>query len=149
MTRFVPAYAERLMATAAAAALIPSGAKVAMGLGASQPPAILKAIADRAEAGEVDDLRLYYLLSTSIAGDTVLRYELLDRIHPYSLFHGAIERAVEALARDDGRPNPLQFLPIGPIQSPVLFVLDVPMLAYCLGGLLRLYRQRADVVLGV
>lgn len=118
MTRFVPAYAERLMTAAAAAALIPSGAKVAMGLGASQPPAILKAIADRAEAGEVDDLRLYYLLSTSIAGDTVLRYELLDRIHPYSLFHGAIERAVEARARDEGRPNPVQFLPTGFQQTP-------------------------------
>ena len=38
---------------------------------------------------------------------------------------------------------------IGHIQYPVLLVLDVPMLAYCLGGLLRLYRQRADVVLGV
>ena len=45
--------------------------------------------------------------------------------------------------------NPAQVFPIGHIQYSVLFVLDVPMLAYCLGGLLRLYRQRADVVLGV
>ncbi len=125
MNRFAAAYAERLRTAAEAAALIPSGAKVAMGLGASQPPAILKAIADRAEAGEVDDLRLYYLLSTSIAGDTVLRYELLDRIHPYSLFHSAIERAIAARAEAEGHPNPVQFLPTGFQQTPRLLCQEV------------------------
>ena len=48
-------YAERLTTPQAAAALIPSGAKVAMALGVGQPPALLKALADRAEADEVED----------------------------------------------------------------------------------------------
>ncbi|MFY7948183.1 MAG: hypothetical protein ACOVRP_03115, partial [Gemmatimonas sp.] len=39
-----------------------------------------------AARGEVEDVNLYYLLSTAIAGDTVLRYELMDRIRPWSLF---------------------------------------------------------------
>ena len=64
-------YAERLKTPDQAAALIRSGAKVAMGLGVSQPPALLKALAERAERGEVEDVNLYYLLSTAIAGDTV------------------------------------------------------------------------------
>ena len=75
-------YAERLKTPDQAAALIASGAKVVMGLGASQPPALLKALADRAERGEVEDVNLYYLLSTAIAGQTVLRDELMGRIRP-------------------------------------------------------------------
>lgn len=111
-------YAERLMSAAEAAALIPSGARVAMGLGFSQPPAILAALADRARAGQVDDVSLYYLLSTGIAGQTVLTDELMGRIRPMSLFHSAIERGLEARARAAGRPNPVTFIPTGFQQTP-------------------------------
>ncbi len=65
MTDFAALYAERLTTPEAAAALIPSGAKVAMALGVGQPPALLKALADRAEARQVGDVNLYYLLSTA------------------------------------------------------------------------------------
>ena len=40
MTDFAVQYAERLMSPAVAAALIPSGARVAMALGVGQPPAL-------------------------------------------------------------------------------------------------------------
>ncbi|WP_395651616.1 hypothetical protein [Brevundimonas sp.] len=49
---------ERLPRAAEAPALIPSRAKVAIALGVGQPPALLKATADRPEAGQVKDLRL-------------------------------------------------------------------------------------------
>ncbi len=110
-------YRARLTTPAEATALIPSGAKVAMGLGIAQPPALLKALADRAEAGAVGDLNLYYLLSTSIAGDTVLRYELTDRIRPYSLFHGPIERALDKRGEAEGR-RAVWFVPTGFQQAP-------------------------------
>jgi len=110
-------YRSRLMTADQAVALIPSGAKIAMGLGVSQPPALLRALADRAAAGNVADVRLYYLLSTAIAGDTVLRYELRDRIRPVSLFHSAIERALDARAAAEGQP-PVAFLPTAFSQTP-------------------------------
>lgn len=113
-------YAQRLMSAAEAAALIPPGARVAMGLGFSQPPALLAALADRARAGQVDDVRLYYLLSTGIAGQTVLADELMGRIRPMSLFHSALERGLEARARAAGRPNPVTFVPTGFQQVPRL-----------------------------
>ena len=113
-------YTERLMSAADAVALIPSGARVAMGLGFSQPPAILAALAERAAAGQVDDVSLYYLLSTGIAGGTVFRDELMGRIRPMSLFHSAIERGLEARARAAGRPNPVTFIPTGFQQVPRL-----------------------------
>ncbi len=118
-------YAERLKTPDEAAALIVSGAKVAMGLGVSQPPALLKALAERAERGEVEDVNLYYLLSTAIAGDTVLRYELMDRIRPWSLFHSAVERRLEQRAFEEGRPSPVQFIPTGFQQSPRLLCDEV------------------------
>jgi itaconate CoA-transferase len=91
----------------------------------SQPPALLKALAERAERGEVEDVNLYYLLSTAIAGDTVLRYELMDRIRPWSLFHSAVERRLEQRAFEEGRPSPVQFIPTGFQQSPRLLCDEV------------------------
>ena len=78
------------------------------------------------EGGEVEDVNLYYLLSTAIAGQTVLRDELMGRIRPWSLFHTAIERGLEQRARDAGRPNPVQFIPTGFQQSPRLLCDEVP-----------------------
>ena len=117
-------YAERLMSPAAAAALIPSGARLAMALGVAQPPALLKALADRAEANEVGDVNIYYLLSTAIAGDTVLRYELTDRLRPHSLFHGAIERKLEARGIEEGR-RAVWFVPTGFQQTPNVLTRDI------------------------
>jgi len=125
MTDHAAAYADCLTTPDAAAALIPSGAKIAMALGAGQPPALLKALADRAEAGAVDDLRLYYLLSTPIAGETVLRYELMDRIHPHSLFHSAIERRLEQRAHEEGRSGVVQVVPTGFQQTPRMLCQEV------------------------
>ena len=75
-------YQSKLTSPAEAVSAIPPGSKLSMGLYAAEPPALLKALADRAAAGEVDDLRLYHYETARIAGDTVLRYELNDRIHP-------------------------------------------------------------------
>ncbi|WP_312144932.1 acetyl-CoA hydrolase/transferase C-terminal domain-containing protein [Brevundimonas sp.] len=117
MTQYAAPYSERLMSPAAAAALIPSGARIAMALGVGQPPALLKALADRAEAREVGDINIYYLLSTAIAGETVLRFDLTDRLRPHSLFHGAIERRLEAQGVEAGR-QAVWFVPTGFQQTP-------------------------------
>lgn len=124
MTQYAAPYAERLMSPAAAAALIPSGAKVAMALGVGQPPALLQALADRAEAREVGDVNIYYLLSTAIAGETVLRFDLTDRLRPHSLFHGAIERRLEAQGVEAGR-QAVWFVPTGFQQTPNVLTREI------------------------
>lgn len=88
-------YRDRVMAPDAAAALIPDGARICMALGVAQPPALLEAMARRAAAGGIVDASLYYLLSTAIAGQSVLRRELNDRLRPMSLFHSGVERALD------------------------------------------------------
>ena len=92
------AYYDRLMTPAQAVAIIPDGSRICMGLGVAQPPALLEALARRAAAGTIEGASLYYLLSTAVAGQTVLRRELNARLRPMSLFHSAIERALDVEA---------------------------------------------------
>lgn len=124
MTDFTALYADLLKTPQEAAAMIASGSKLAMGIGIAQPPAILDALAKRAEAGEVSDVNLYYMLSMKVAADTVLRYEVTDRIRPYSLFHGANERKLEQKGRDQGRQG-VWFIPSGFQQVPQVLIEDV------------------------
>ena len=112
-------YRRKLMSAEQAAALIPDGARLAMGLGVAAPPALLRALADRAEAGAVSDLRLYYMLATSIAGETVLRHPLRDRIRAMSLFHGVCERALDQTGLAHALPD-VDLVPAAFSQVPAL-----------------------------
>jgi itaconate CoA-transferase len=110
-------YQQRLMPAAQAVGLIPDGAKIAMGLAIAQPPALLRALAARAAVGGVSGLRVYYLLSTGHAGDSILRYDLRDLIRPMSLFHGGIERALDVRAAAEGAA-PVDVIPTSFSQTP-------------------------------
>ncbi len=116
-------YRPRTMTAAEAVALIPSGAKVAVGLGVAQPPALLQALADRARAEAGFRVSLYYLLSTPPAAPA-LRTELRDRIRPVSLFHSAIERGLDAEALQAGL-EVVDFMPTAFSQVPHLLCQQV------------------------
>lgn len=103
-------YRAKLRTAAEAAALIPPGAKVAMGLAAGQPQAILAALADRARDGAVADVRFYYLLCTGIAGGSVFDFDLRDRLIPMSYFHGGVERALDKRCTAEGL-GPVEVVP--------------------------------------
>lgn len=85
-------YKSKLKTAAEAVAIIPSGTKLSMGMAMGQPPALLAALATRARNGQVEGLRVYYFEATSIAGKTILDYDLNDRIQPYCMFVTAAER---------------------------------------------------------
>jgi itaconate CoA-transferase len=101
---------------AQAAALIPPRAKLVMSLVVSEPPALLAALADRARAGTLESIELYYLLSGPAAA-CALRTDLRPVIKPMSLFHGRTERGLDAEARAAGLP-PIDFIPTAFSQSP-------------------------------
>ena len=88
-------YRTLLTSAETAVTMIPSGAKVAMPLAAGQPPALLAALAERARARVVEDVRLYYLLCAGVAGKSVFDFELRDLIVPMSYFHSGVERALD------------------------------------------------------
>ncbi|MGF7055347.1 itaconate CoA-transferase [Bosea sp. OAE752] len=118
-------YASKLTTPEQAVAAIPSGSRLSMGMFAAEPPALLKALADRAAAGEVGDLRIYYYETAKIAGDTVLRYELNDRIKPYSMFVTGVERAlIQRGMEDDGR-KVVNYVPSNFHQAPRLLTDEI------------------------
>jgi itaconate CoA-transferase len=104
-------YQSKLTTPSQAVATIPSGSKLSMGMAMTEPPALLRALADRAAAGGIQDLKVYYMESTSIAGQTILRYELNDRIHPYCLFVSAVERALIKRGAEDGGRKVVGYVP--------------------------------------
>ena len=104
-------YQSKLTTPELAVATIPWGSRLSMGMFAAEPPALLKALADRAAAGAVGDLRLYYYESARIAGDTVLRYELNDRILPYCMFIAGAERALIKRGMEDGGRKVVSYVP--------------------------------------
>jgi itaconate CoA-transferase len=113
-------YQSKLTTPAEAVGRIASGATLSMGMAMTEPPALLEALADRAAAGKVADLKIYYFESTRIAGETILRYELTDRIHPYCMFVTAVERALIKKGEQDGGRKVLAYVPSNFSQSPRL-----------------------------
>jgi itaconate CoA-transferase len=118
MMDFRSIYESKLTTPKAAVGRIASGVNVSMGMAMTEPPALLKALADRAAAGRVDNLKLYYFESTRIAGETVLRYELTERIQPYCMFVTDVERALIKRGEQDGRKKVLTYVPSNFSQSP-------------------------------
>ena len=113
-------YQSKLTTPADAIERIASGATLSMGMAMTEPPALLTALADHAAAGNVKDLKIYYFESTRIAGETVLRYELTDRIHPYCMFVTAVERALIKKGMADGGRKVLTYVPSNFSQAPRL-----------------------------
>lgn len=112
-------YAARLTTPAEAVSHIASGDRVAMGMALAEPPALLQALAARAEADEIDEVRLYYFHSTPHAGASVLRYELMDRIRPHCFFLGPVERMLAERGAAEGRKT-IWFVPGAFSQAPRL-----------------------------
>ena len=97
-------YRSKLVSAEAAVAQIGSGAHISMGMAAAEPPALLKALADRVESGALDDLKLWYFHSLPHAATTLLRYELLDRVRPRCMFLSPVERALVVRGEAEGWP---------------------------------------------
>ena len=119
-------YRSKLTTAEAAAGLIPSGAHISMGMAAAEPPALLKAVAERIEAGALTDLKLWYFHSLPHAATTVLRYELLDRVRPHCMFLSPVERALIARGEAEGK-RPIEFVPTAFSESSRLLSERVPI----------------------
>jgi itaconate CoA-transferase len=118
-------YQSKLTTPEQAVAAIPSGSKFSMGMAMAAPPAILKALADRAAAGNVEGLRVYYFEANKIAADTILRYELVDRIQPYCMFLSGTERALIKRGVEDGGRKVVNFVPNNFHQTPRLMIDEI------------------------
>lgn len=108
---FAKQYRAKLRTASEAAQLVRSSTAISMGMAVAEPPALLAALAERVEAGDLSDIQLWYFHSMEAAGRTLLRPDLLDRVRPHCMFLSAIERALLA-AWDGLPPSPIEFVPV-------------------------------------
>ena len=105
---------------------VTSGSSVAIGQAASQPRALLGALAARAGRGEIDRVKLYYFHAETPMANTVLRYELMGRLQPYSMFLQRPERELIKRGEQDGR-KVVFFVPTSFSGSVRLFAESIPV----------------------
>src|ERR1700739_4547231 len=99
---FKTKYKSKRTDSATAVAQIASHSTVAIGQAVSQPPSLMRALASRAEAGEVDDVKVYYMHAERHMRDLLLRYEFMGRIKPYCMFLQEAERELIKKGVEDG-----------------------------------------------
>ena len=62
----------------------------------------MEALASRAEAGDVDNVKVYYMHAEENLKRSLLRYELMGRIKPYCMFMQETERELIRRGQEDG-----------------------------------------------
>ena len=108
---FAADYRAKLTTAEEAMSQVADGSTLAMGLSPCQPPALLRALADRARAKNINGVKVYYSVSGRHLRNTILRFEHLRRFEPYCLFFGATERELAARARAEGRGKIINYVP--------------------------------------
>lgn len=107
MSDLLNAYRQKLVTPQDAVARIPKKSRLSFGLGPSNPPALLAALAQRVAAGEIEDLHLYYQIATRGA-EPLFRADFLDRLHFHSNFLTELDRG---LIKEAGTSAAIDFMP--------------------------------------
>ena len=112
-------YKAKLCAPADAVRFARSGSNISMGMALGEPPALLGALNEKIEAGNLTDIRLWYFHSMPAAAQTLLRYDMMDHVHPHCMFMGPTERALAERGEKEGR-KVLNFVPVAFSDAPRL-----------------------------
>jgi itaconate CoA-transferase len=99
---FEAEYQKKLCTAEQAVQLIPSCGTLSMGMGVSEPPALLAALEQRILRREIENLRVYYSHSVAAAA-AILKYEYMDVIKPHPFFPVAAERELARRGALEGR----------------------------------------------
>jgi len=126
LTDYTSAYHAKLTDADTAMESVTTGSSVAIGQAASQPPELLRALAARAGRGEIDRVKLFYFHAEAPMADTVLRYELMGRFLPYSMFLQRPERELIKRGDQEGR-KVVNFIPTSFSASVRLFAESIPV----------------------
>jgi len=92
MRTYATDYRQKLTTPDKAVAGLDNGSTIVHGLTTAEPPALLAAIADRARAGELNDLKIYSFNPQKHVAETVFAPDLCDCIQAYSWFVSGSDR---------------------------------------------------------
>lgn len=125
MADYAAQYRSKLVSPEQAIASIPEGATLVVAFGVSAPPALLGALAARVRAGDLRDLRTYYMFGLQHAAETILAPDVAPHVHPHSLFEAGFDRALDQAGRGAGQ-HLLNFVPNYFSQVPRLLQEYIP-----------------------
>jgi itaconate CoA-transferase len=111
MNIYFSQYQQKLTDPRGASDKIEDGDTIVHGLTIAEPPALLSAIADRARAGKLRNIKIYSLLPLVHAAKTVLVPELSDCIQAYSWFVAPADRNRVKVGLDYFVPNYFHQIP--------------------------------------
>ena len=120
-------YKAKLADSHSAAEQVASDSIVAIGQAVCQPPALMEALAARAEAGSVDNVKVYYMHAEENMKKSLLRYELMGRIKPYCMFLQEAERGLIKQGQEDGGRKVVYYVPNSFSQSVRFFTEHIPV----------------------
>ena len=103
MSDYAAAYRSKLRTPEQAAELVPARGNLSMGMGVAMPPALTRTVADHARAGDIEDVKLYYMHPAPVAEDTVLAMDVTAAIKPHPFYMRPIERALVQRQEEVGR----------------------------------------------
>lgn len=107
MTEHSELYRQKLTSAEIAISRIPRRTNLAFGLGPSNPPVLLSALAERIAASEFDEVHLYYQLASDSA-KPLFRKEFLDRVNFHPSFLSGVDRA---FIKEVGSNAAIDFMP--------------------------------------
>ncbi|MGV8123550.1 MAG: acetyl-CoA hydrolase/transferase family protein [Candidatus Xenobiia bacterium LiM19] len=110
-------YKAKLTTPEKAVESIKSGSTVAVGMAHAQPPALLRALAERIKADDLKNLKVYHKISMQHMADTLFQPEVMDRIETYSLFLSALDRSVNKRQIENGK-RLIDYVPCNFYQMP-------------------------------
>jgi len=119
-------YKAKLTTPEKAVESIKNGSTVAVGMAHAQPPALLKALADRIKADELKDLKVYHKISMQHMADTLFQPEVMDRIQTYSLFLSALDRSINKRQLECGK-RMIDYVPCNFYQMPRMMTESIPV----------------------
>ena len=111
MNIYAEEYEKKLTTSEKAARKIKNGDTIIHGSSISEPPALLAAIADRARAGNLRDIKVYSSLPMEYAAKTVLAPDLSDCIQAYSWFVTVSDRSQVKVGLNYYVPNYVNQIP--------------------------------------
>lgn len=110
-------YRQKLTTAQNAVTRVPRKGNLSFGLGPSNPPALLTALAERVDARDVEEIHLYYQLAKEGA-KPLFRAEYLDRVRFHPNFLTDLDRA---LIDEAGASAVVDFMPSYLWQLPTVF----------------------------
>ena len=111
MNNYHAKYQQKLTTPKKAVESIENGSTIVHGLSIAEPPALLSAIADRARAGDLKDIKIFSLLPSQHAAETVLSPDLSDCIQTYSWFVSGSSRSLVKVGLSYFVPNYFHQIP--------------------------------------